>query len=372
MSAAVSIIAFILIIGLLIFFHEFGHFLLAKKNKVGVTEFSIGMGPKMFSKVKNGTNFVVRWIPFGGYCMMLGEESFAPDPALLGEQVDMDEEHAYSKKSVWARMSITLAGPVFNFVLAILLSILLVALIGVTTTKVGGIVEGYPAEDAGLQAGDEILKLNRTRVHQFKDIQMYLTLHEGEAIDVTYRRNGVVDTTRIEPKLDADGKTYMIGIYASARTKDLNVLQVFKYGFYDFGYNTGAVIKSLGLLFRGKVGLNELSGPVGMAGMVNDLVEDVREDTKEESAWVTVYWVFINLLSFTALISANLGIMNLLPIPGLDGGKFLFLLVEAVIRRPVPKKMEGIITIAGFVLLLGLMIVVFFNDIIKVFFRRTP
>ncbi|MBR6405142.1 MAG: site-2 protease family protein [Lachnospiraceae bacterium] len=370
MSTVVSIIAFILIIGLLIFFHEFGHFLLAKKNKVGVTEFSIGMGPKMFSKVKNGTNFVVRWIPFGGYCMMLGDESFVADPSLLGEQVDMDEEHAYSKKSVWARMSITLAGPVFNFVLALILSTVLVALIGVSTTKIYDVVDGYPAQEAGLQGGDEIVKLNRTRVHQFQDISIFLALHEGEDVEVTYKRDGVKYTTTLSPKLAEDGQTYMIGIYASPRTKDLSVLQVFQYGFYNFEYNAGAVIKSLGLLFRGKLGLNDLSGPVGMAGIVNDIVKDVEEDTKDESFFVTAYWVFINLLNFTALISANLGIMNLLPVPGLDGGKFLFLLVEAVIRKPVPKKMEGIITIAGFVLLIGLMVVVLFNDIIKVFFRR--
>ena len=369
MSTAVSIIAFILIIGILIFFHEFGHFLLAKRNGVGVVEFSIGMGPKLFSRVKNGTNFCVRAIPFGGYCMMLGDESFVPDPSLEGEKVDMDEDHAYSKKSVWARMSITLAGPVFNFILGFIFSVILIALVGVTTTKISGTVENSAAEEAGLQAGDEILKLNRTRVHQFKDISIYMSLHEGEEITVTYRRDGEKMTAVIKPKIDEETGAYLIGIYAPQRTKDLNVLQVFRYGFYDFEYNAGAVIKSLGLLFRGKLGLNDLSGPVGMAGMVNDIVTEVEEDTKEESFFVTAFWVFVNLLNFASLISVNLGIMNLLPVPGLDGGKFLFLLVEAVIRRPVPKKMEGIITIAGFVLLFGLMIVVFFNDVIKVFFR---
>ncbi len=369
MSTVVSIIAFILIIGILIFFHEFGHFLLAKRNGVGVVEFSVGMGPKMFSKVKNGTNFVVRWIPFGGYCMMLGDESFVPDPSLEGEKVDMDEEHAYANKSVFARMSITLAGPVFNFVLSIIFSIILIAMIGVTTTKVQDIVPGYPAEEAGLQAGDEIVKLNHTRVHQFKDISIFMSLHKGEEIEITYKRNGEKFVTTMVPKLSEDG-SYMIGIYASARTRDLNFFQVLGYGFADFKYNAGAVVKSIGLLVSGNASLNDLSGPVGMAGMVNDLVTEVEEDTKEENGWVTAYWIFINLLNFTALISANLGIMNLLPIPGLDGGKFLFLLVEAVIRKPVPKKMEGIITIAGFVLLFGLMIVVFFNDIRKVFFLR--
>ena len=369
MSTVVSIIAFIFIIGLLIFFHEFGHFLLAKKNGVGVVEFSIGMGPKMFSKVKNGTNFVVRWVPFGGYCMMLGDESFVPDPSLEGETVDMDEDHAYANKSVWARMSITLAGPVFNFILALVFSVILVALIGVSTTKIAGTVENSPAEEAGLMEGDEIIRLNRTRVHQFKDISIFMALHEGETVNVTYVRNGEKKTAVITPQYNEESGSYMIGIYAPYRTKNLNVFQVFQYGFYDFQYNTGAVIKSLGLLLRGKLGLNDLSGPVGMAGMVNDIVTEVAEDTKEESFWVTAYWVLINLLNFTALISANLGIMNLLPIPALDGGKLLFLIVEAVIRRPVPKKMEGVITIAGFILMFGLMIVVLFNDIMKVFFR---
>ncbi|MBR6321267.1 MAG: RIP metalloprotease RseP, partial [Lachnospiraceae bacterium] len=309
---------------------------------------------------------VVRWIPFGGYCMMLGDESFVQDPSLLGEKVDIDEEHAYSKKSVWARMAITLAGPVFNFLLALLFSVILVALIGSADTKISGVVEGYPAEEAGLQEGDEILKLNNTRVHIFSDISIYMLLHEGEPIEITYKRDGEKLKTTIIPKQGENG--YMIGIYAPQREKSSNPLKVFRSAFYEFKYNTGAVFKSLGLLFTGKAGLNDLSGPVGMAGMVNDIVNEVEEDTKEESGWVTAYWIFINLLSFTALISANLGIMNLLPVPGLDGGKMLFLLVEAVIRKPVPKKMEGIITIAGFVLLAALMIIVFFNDIRKVFF----
>lgn len=371
MSKIISFIAFILIIGLVIFIHEFGHFILAKKNGVGVVEFSIGMGPSIFSWVKNGTKYAIKWIPFGGYCMMLGDETFVPDPEAEGEEVVSDDEHAYSKKPVWVRIAVIAAGPIFNFVLAFVLALLLTGMIGTTTTEVGGLAEGYPAEAAGLQAGDRIIRLDHTRVRLFKELSLYLSMHEGEPVEVTYLRNGKKKTTMLIPQYSEEDGRYLIGIMSAGNQKDLNVLQVLKYGTYEFEYNTGIVIKSLGMLFTGKAGLNDLSGPVGMAGMVNDIVEDVQEDTKGESIWTTAYWILVNLISFSTLISANLGVMNLLPIPAMDGGRLIFLFWEAITGKPVAKKKEGIVTVVGFLLLAALMIVVFFNDIRKVFFLRS-
>ena len=366
MQTVISILLFIIMISVIIFIHEFGHYLIAKQNGVGVVEFSIGMGPAIYSKVKNGTEYSIRAVPFGGYCMLLGQESFL-DEEKDGEAIVSDEEHSFANKNVWQRIAIILAGPVFNFILALVLALVMVSFIGTTTSRIGVVAENYPAEEAGLKAGDEIIKLNKTRTHLFQDITMYLTLHEGEDVDVTYVRDGNTYTTTLKPKYDEENGRYMIGIGSEGRREHLSFGNVLKYGYYEFAYSTTSVVKSLGMLVSGKASLNDLSGPVGMASIINNVVDEVSEDTKEESTWTTAYWIFINMLSLTVLISANLGVVNLLPVPGLDGGRLIFLIIEAITGKPVPKKFEGIVTIAGFVLLALLMAAVLFNDIRKIF-----
>ena len=350
-------------IGLVIFIHEFGHFLLAKLNGVAVVEFAVGMGPNIVSRVKNGTKYSLKWIPFGGYCMMLGDQTFVPDTEGSGEGIDLDEEHAFPKKSVFRRISIIAAGPVFNFLLALLLAILLTAMIGTTTTKISAVSENYPAAEAGLKSGDRITHINGKSMHLFKDISVYMVFHEGEQLTIRYERDGESHETVLTPRYDEEEDRYLIGIVASGRTKELRPYAVLQYGWDEFAYNAGIVIKSLGMLFTGKASINDLSGPVGMASTVNDIVEDVQEDTKNEKWYTTAYWILINMISFTCLISANLGIMNLIPIPAVDGGRLMFLFVEAVRGKPLDRKAEGIVTLAGFVLLFLLMIFVFFNDI---------
>ena len=376
MTMVISILLFILIIGLLIFVHEFGHYFAAKRNGIGVTEFAIGMGPKLFSWRRNETLFSIRVIPIGGYCLFLGDDSglVPEDEEEAGEEMDPEERrkkeefratHAYSVKNVWQRISVVLAGPFVNMLVAFLFACLLIGLVGATDTKISAVSEGYPAGKAGLQAGDVITKLDHTKVHVFKDITLYMTMHQGEELTIEFTRNGEPMKTTLVPEYNEEEQRYLIGIMASGRRTNLNILEVVRYGWYEFTYNAGAVIKSLGMLVTGKLSFNDLSGPVGIAGTVNDIVSEVTEDTKEESFWVTAYWVFINMLSFTVLISANLGIMNLLPIPGLDGGRLIFLIVEVFRGKPIPKKYEGIVTAIGFVLLLLLMAAVFFNDIRK-------
>jgi len=368
LSTVISILSSILIIGLVIFIHEFGHYLLAKKNGIGVVEFSVGMGPAIYSWVKNGTKYAIRCLPFGGYCMMLGAESFLPDTETDGEEVAMDEELAFSNKPVWRRIAAIAAGPLFNVFLGLFLALLLTALVGVNTTEIGYISPDYPAESAGLQAGDRIVKLDNSRMALFQDITLYMAMHEGEDVTITYVRNGEKFTTTLTPVYYEAEDRYLIGITAKNRETGLGVIKVLRYGCATLRYNMSVVIKSLGMLVTGKSGIGDLSGPVGMAGIVNDIVEEVQEDTKEESGWVTFYWTLLNLMNFTLLITANLAVMNLLPIPGMDGGRLLFLLIEAVRGKPVEKKREGIVTIAGFILLFILVIFVFFNDIRKVFF----
>ncbi len=372
-STIVSIIAFILIIGLLIFIHEFGHYIIAKKNGVGVVEFSIGMGPAIHSWVKNGTKYSLRWLPFGGYCQLLGGEAELPGLGDAAEdeenKIAADDEHAFSNKNVWARMSILLAGPAFNFILAFLLSLLVIAMAGYTPAKIGGIIEGYPAEESGLQKGDVITKIDNETMHFFKDITIYMTIHEKTEMKITYMRDGETYTTTLQPKYNEEEARYLIGIISPGSVSNLSFGEVLKYGTFEFGYNLGVVVKSFGMFFSGKASFNDLSGPVGMAGMVGTIVSEVEEDTEGEGFWVTAYWILVNLVSFAAMISANLGIVNLLPIPGLDGGKILFCLIEAVTGKPLPRKFEGVVTVIGAVLLLLLVIAVSFNDIRLLFVK---
>jgi len=364
----VSIICFICVIGLVILVHEFGHFLLAKRNGVGVTEFSVGFGPKLFSKIKNGTRYVIRILPFGGYCQMLGDEVLFGEEEDPDHQIVSDEAHAYRGKNVWQRISIIFAGPFFNFILAFLFSLLLVSMIGARTTKVGAVSQDYPAAAAGLQAGDSITKIDGHSMHLFDDITMYMTLHSGEEMVITYERNGEEFETTLIPQYSEEYGRYLIGITASNREEHLSIGKVLKYGWYTFSYNTSVVFKSLKLLVTGKGSFDDLSGPIGMAGMVNDIVVAVEEDTQGESIWTTLYWLIVNLLNFSLLLSANLGIMNLLPIPAMDGGRLLFLFLEAIRGKPIDKKKEGIETIIGVILLVLLMAAVLFNDVKKVFF----
>ncbi len=383
MTKFIGILAFILIIGLVIFIHEFGHFFLAKRNGVQVLRFAVGIGPTLFSKKKNGTEYAINLIPFGGYCLLAGDEAIA----LLSETEKTEDEREdrgedeesvpaftverdryFSERPVFARIAIIAAGPLFNFLLALLLAILLVSMIGASTAKLVGVSEGTPAEAAGLREGDTIVKLNDTRIYLFEDLTMFFSFHEGEPVTVTYERDGERFSAEMVPVYDEEYERYMIGIYGGGRETDLGFFRTVKYGFHEFRYNCSLVIKSLGLLLRGKASVNDLSGPVGMAGLITDLVTEVSEDTKEEPLSEQIYWIFINLLNFTVLISANLGVMNLLPIPAMDGGRLLFLLAEAVCRKPINKKAERIITAVGMGFLVLLMIFVFFNDIRKVFF----
>ena len=349
-----SIIITLIIISIIVFMHEFGHFLLAKKNGIGVTEFSIGMGPRLFSKVRGNTRYSIKGIPFGGSCIMKGDDNGIPDPDMEADTSD----DAFNNKSVWARISVIAAGPIFNFILAFILSVILIGLVGFDKPVIQSVMDGYPAQQAGMQAGDEIVKLNNKKIVIYRDISLYLDDHPGESVDVTYKRDGQIYNTTIVPKWDEENQKYYMGIMGSTsyRTKG-NVLQTMKYSAYEVKYWIELTFKSLGMLFTGKASVNDLSGPVGIVDIVDTTVQETKSDG--------MFYVFLNMLNLSILISANLGVMNLLPIPALDGGRLIFLFIEAVRGKPVPRDKEGIVHIAGFVLLMALMVFVLFNDIRK-------
>lgn len=343
-----NLILIILVFGVIIAFHEFGHFIVAKKCGITVNEFAIGMGPTIWSHKKNETKYSLKLLPIGGYCLMLGEDE------------EIEDENAFSNKPVWQRIAVVFAGPIFNFALAFVFSIVLIALAGYDSASIGEVAEESAAYEAGLEAGDVITNMNNEHIYNYREVLVYMQFHQdGEPIDITVKRDNKSINYTITPKANEDG-IYQIGIIGRQREK-ADALTAVKYGALELRYWIKTTILSLKELVTGNVSLNNLSGPVGIGKMMNDTIEEASETGGAID-------VFLNVLNFCILLSANLGVMNLLPIPALDGGRLLFLIIEAIRRKKIPTEKEAIFHFIGFVILIGLMVVVFFNDIKNVFF----
>ena len=278
---------------------------------------------------------------------------------MVGEDTESEEENAFNKKSVWTRISVVAAGPVFNFILAFVGSVIMVLCIGVDKPVIAEMMEGYPAYEAGVRAGDEIISMNGRNIGVYRDVSMYIQLHQGETIDLVYARNGDRFETSIAPKLGEDGY-YLMGITGGAYTKCENPIEVVKYAVAEVGYWIHMVFDSLKMMVSGQVGREDVGGPVRIVGMIGD--------TYEQSAAISGFAVFINMLNMVIFLSANLGVVNLLPIPALDGGRLFIMLIEVVTRKRVPEKVEGYIHMAGFAVLMSLMVLILFNDISLMFF----
>ena len=277
-----------------------------------------------------------------------------------------DKAHSLAEKNVWARISIIAAGPIFNFLLAFVLAVIVIGFAGSDKPYVQGVIDKYPAQEAGLEKGDLITSVNGSRVHLFREIQIYMAMNPGKSLDVTYVRDNQTHETTLVPKYDEANNTYYMGIYSGARY-GLKWYETLQYGLYEVKYNVVTVIKSLGMIFTGDLPMTSFSGPVGIATTVNDMVEEVNTSMADESFSDRAMTMFLTLANFVVMISANLGVMNLLPIPALDGGRLLFLLIEAVRGKPVPKEKEAIVHIAGIIFLFIFMIFILFSDIIKIF-----
>ncbi len=337
----------IIIFSVIILFHELGHFLLAKKSGIRVNEFCLGLGPTLFGVQKGETYYSVKLLPFGGACMMEGEDA------------DSEDDAAFGKKSVWARISVVAAGPIFNFIMAFFLAFILISCIGVDTPVISGVMKGYSAQTAGMQEGDVIVKMNNKSIHFYREVSMYSYFHEGEPVKITYERDGQRYTADLTPTLDEESGRYLLGLTSRTERKKGNVFSNLKNSVYEMNYWIWTTLQSLKMLVTGKVSPNELSGPVGIVKTIGDTYDASRSDG--------IFYVFINMLNFSILLSANLGVMNLLPLPALDGGRLVFLLIEAVRRKKVDPQKEGMVHFVGIMILMGLMVLIMFNDIRKLF-----
>ncbi|MDY2519789.1 RIP metalloprotease RseP [Weissella cibaria] len=417
-----TIITFIIVFGILVIVHEFGHFYFAKKAGVRVREFAIGMGPKLFQPRRNGTTYTVRVLPVGGYVRMAGraeaeEETIRPGMTIVVVQQDgvvtrlnlsdqtelvggraltvnrvdlvddmfvegywadddqtlvklpVDHEASvieadgtevlvaprdthFESAKLWQRALINFAGPMNNFILTVVLFMgLAFAMPGVTTTTLQDVAQNSPAATAGLKKGDTIEKINGVKMSSWQKMQTTIQALPKEKTTVTYERNGQSKTTTLTPKaVKNDGM--LVGQIGVTPTTTKAFVPRVQYAFRATGQAMTQIFRAIQNLIQG-FSLNKLGGPVA-----------IYKNTEQVSSYG-----FLAIVSFTALLSVNLGMMNLLPIPGLDGGKLLLNAVEAVVRRPLPERVETAVTLAGVAFLFVLMIAVTGNDIIRYFFK---
>lgn len=347
----VSIIIFLLIFSIIVVSHEFGHYIIAKKNGIHSTEFFVGIGPKLIKWTRNGTEFSIRLLPFGGACVFEGVDE-------LEDNLE-PKEGSFLKASVWSRIATTLAGPIFNILLAYICGIILASAAGVSIPEIQEVLEDSGAMAAGLKAGDIITEINGHSIHLADEVSFSSYYSQGDKMTVTVERNGEEMEFEVTPRYDEEDDRYYMGII-NGRKIDCSTLQSLKYGFYNVEYILKATVDGIKMLFTGKLGKDDLAGPVGIV----KVVDDTYTVAKEYGFLNTV----LSMVNIMLLLSANLAIMNLIPIPGLDGGRLLFLIIELIRRKPIPREKEGYVTLVGMALLLGLVVFVFFNDIMK-FFR---
>lgn len=449
-----NIIAALLIFTVIVVIHELGHFLLAKKNGIGVPEFSVGMGPRIITVAKTESGFVWKllcsqkafeqredwqevtkysWklLPIGGSCAMIGEDE------------DNDAENSFNSKGAWARFSVIFAGPFFNFILAFVFSVIILANSGIDIPRVAYVYDNQPAQEAGIKVGDIVKSVNGHKISIGREIDTYLMLHplSGEKVDVVVERDGKEKTITLDPnyqtylfgfsygsqatssteisqvsegkpfdkvgiktgaiirsingtevsngeelgnvmkEVNQDGKdvtfvveqdgseqTFVVtpepyesktlGLYAALDEPWDNALDVIKYSFIEVKYWIETTVASLGQLVTGKLSTKDISGPVGIVDTVGTVLD--------QSADFGMKAMMMSMLYMAVLLSANLGVMNLLPLPALDGGRLVFILIEAVRGKPVDREKEGYVHFAGFVVLMLFMVFVMYNDIIKI------
>ena len=348
-----SIILAILLFSFIVFFHELGHFIAAKRCGVEVIEFSLGFGPRLLSRQWGNTRYSLKLIPFGGSNMMKGE-----DPE------DLSEGSFYAA-GVGRRILIVVAGPVFNFILAWILSVILLLNAGVDYPVIIKVTDGSPAAEAGIEAGDVIRSIDGKHISFYREIEDYSMfrqdrMQEGRPIRIVWEHQGETHSADLVPVSTEQGK-YIFGISGSHNYRfRVNVPEAMRFGAAETGYWISMTVQSLKMLFTGEAKATELTGPVGVVNVVNETVEETKDDG--------IFYIFLNLLNLAILLSANIGVINLLPIPALDGGRLLLFLVEAVRRKRNNPQLEMRINYVGVLLILALMVFVMFNDVRRIVF----
>ena len=378
-TAIVAIVMFLVMVSL----HEFGHFITAKLMNFKILEYSIGFGPAIWHSKKSEIQYSLRAIPFGGYCKFEGEDEKSED------------KRAFSNQPVWKRMIVVAAGGIFNVILGFVLFLFIVpALSPISTNVIDEVVENSYIEEAGILPGDEVVEINGKHVSFYNDISLYtqdfrageecelVVKRDGEKLSFTFRpsesvteytytdegievtssMNGVSEETvlyrygegaeRDDSKIGTTETVTRLIIGFRPQQEDINALNIWGEAWNETKFVVKLVYNSLWQMVTGRVGMDQMSGPVGIVSEVNNAVNSGSES-----------WLYV--LNLTALLTINLGVFNLLPIPALDGGRLLFMIIELIRRKPIPPEKEGIVHAIGFLLLIALIIAVSFNDIMR-------
>ncbi len=364
-----TIISFVIIFTVVVVSHEFGHYLIARLNNIRVNEFSIGMGPAIFKKKGKHTTFAIRLLPIGGACIFEGEDGRTSETedgeesedkqADEPEEIDESAGIAFNDAPVWARIASVFAGPLFNIILAFFLSIFICWFCGSDLPVLYNVTEGLPAEAAGMQAGDKIVKINGERIYLWREVSMISILSSGKPMNITYERDGVKYDTTITPYWSEEDGRYYIGFIGGGEFVSCKDISVFKYAYLEVRYWLITTYRSLGYMFSGRASLDDLAGPVGVANVIDDTIEETKS--------YGLFTVVLNMVNIIVLLSVNLGVLNLIPFPALDGGRLVLLFIEAVTHKKIPPEKEGIFHMIGFILLMILMVVVLCNDIMRIF-----
>ena len=339
-----SIIIAILVFMIIIVVHEFGHFIAARACGVYVEEFAVGMGPKIVGRTtKKGTLVAWRLFPIGGFCRMRGEEE------------ESTEEGSFSEASVGRRFLIVAAGPIMNFVLALILMIILTGAYGFVDTKIESVESDYPAYEAGIEAGDRIVALNGKKIHLYTKFSYEMSFNQGEEIELTVRKaDGHKETYTFSPKYDEAAGRYRLGFSVGAVLKP-GFFRTVSQSFWNLCFDVEVVVRSFVQLITGQVGMRDVSGPIGIVSVIG---ETYREGIRE-----SILAALSNVASLVSLLSVNLGVLNLFPIPALDGSRLVFLTLEKIRGKKINQKVENWIYTIGFILLMLLMVFIAINDI---------
>lgn len=329
-----TLISFIFVFNVIVFIHELGHFLLARKNNILVHEFSLGMGPAIFKKEKNGILYSLRAFPIGGYVKMEGEDE------------NSDHKDSFSNKSAFKRFLVVAAGPVFNFILTFVLFAVIGIYMGMPTLTLDNVNEKYPAYKAGVRDGDIIRKINSYNIYIFDQIISKVNSTD-EKINIEVKRDNKILKFEIEATKDKYGRK-IIGV---GRKVTHNAFYSIPYSFKKMWFLTSQMGDFFQRLFQGKASSDDISGPVGIVKIVGDVAKTG----------------FINVIALMAYLSLNLGIINLLPLPALDGGRLVFIIIEMIRGKPIDQKKEGYVHMIGFILLLVLLVFVTYKDIVRMF-----
>ncbi len=356
-----SVISFIIVLGLLIFVHEAGHFILAKFCGVKVLKFSLGFGPKIFGRQVGETEYLLSAFPLGGYVKMFGEK---PNEDIPTAELD----RSFSRKPVWQRFLIVGAGPFSNLGFAVLLFFLIFAVSGIpepdpeASTRIGMVSVDSPAAEAGLKSGDTILSINGLKTKQWADVSVLIRESKGQPVRLEIRRDDQVLRLEARPKMDEVKDIfgekvedrYILGISRSTEViyVKASLGQALLAGLEQTWTYIYLTVMGIVKIFQRVIPASELGGPILIAQMAGKQME---------AGW-------LNLLYFMGLISVNLGILNLLPVPILDGGHLFFFSIEALRGRPISEQTQEKLLQFGMFLLVSLMVFVFYNDLSRIFF----